>query len=191
MNTNMNQSAFDALLNDAVTVPLTLGDGSTVPLQCRRIPFTTLANLLVELSTGARSDVMASRQQFMDHLASLVKGKSSEDSLIDQDEVESRDSNVDQIAELFQFAMPIMINTVVRVPALAKRFLKDVIIDATDEFVDRITIDHAVVIVEEVFTKLDVNTTAERLRKIFFHAAAVVGKAKNSGTMEISSSPQE
>ena len=155
-----NADFFQRLLDSSFEVDC----GELGKLKCRELPMTTLVYLITELGT-----TIGDKVEDASVAISLAFAK--------MQDVSEAPSAV-AISNVFTSLLPMFSGAIQESPELLKRFLKDVVIDITDDDVELLSIPVAVKIVDAQFDKLDEEDVVQRLAEVFTKATTIATKAQ-------------
>lgn len=158
-----NESAFSHLAGGTFTVRL---PRAGVDLVCRDLPFLTLMDVLATAAEDADDLFRTGRTRFVDAFAAAARANSG--AVDDENARLSR-----SISAALEALPPILTRVMKRVPDLVTRTLTSFIVDATDKDVHLLSVEDMLVVLDEVFKRVDAAVLAERLSSVFTTATAV------------------
>lgn len=168
---SINQNAFAAILDQGFDVTLpTLRDktGNTVTLRVRDLPFKTLNDIVHELVTSTREEVLSLRKEAHQLFLDVVKSKAAGETI--------------DTSALMDQALPLLTGILVKVPDVLTRTMTDLIVDATPQVLACIPAHDMLHIMSEVMTRLDKEAVAEKLRSVFTQGSELAKMVRSKPT---------
>lgn len=155
---SVNDNVFKSMMDATFSVNIDR-DGKTLPLTCRRIPFTTLMAVIADVAVSARDEIARARRAFIDEI--IIGGV-------------NQTLSKDKVRETI---MPIIMTALAQAPELAQRILVDVVIGCTADTVRLFTVEDTLAVLEEAIKREDVNKIAEKAQSVFSTATEMLDKA--------------
>jgi hypothetical protein len=170
-NEQKDMTAFDKLLDRSTFSVMLQGD---IPVLCRRLPFSTMMYIIQQVATSMEADLSSIRKSIVDGVVEALAISKSKQKDDDEEplaiERPKEDTNIEGVLKALMTALA-------GTPTVLRRILHDTIVGVTDEVLDTLTLEDAILVMDGVFSRIDKDVLAAELDRLFFGCGAVLTAA--------------
>lgn len=146
-------------------------------LEVRDLPFTTFSHILLELFSTTRSEAISIRKKIFDSLMKITGTKEK----VSNEELEA----------MMNMLIPVLLKIITTTDVLVERFLKDVVIDITDEHIALMPLEAVTQVITDSLSHIDLELMSKDIAQVFSQAVVVWTKMADKQKATITAKSQK